>query len=396
MPIPQQSKFAEAVGHLMPKVSKKRSSILWKGPDSTEEQGGITFSLLSRYLSDKERFRIYVIEGLCPQEGWNHRLGYGNMWHICEEALAGTYAHDPKMVAPHKAEWEMPLSDYVRKECQTHKTQQETIDKWYHVCKAQFPAYIEHWRKHPDVKKREPIYQEYPFSVLYRLPSGRFIRLRGKWDSVDRVGNEIWLQENKTKGDVKPLQLQRQLTFDLQTMLYLVAFLHSEEIGSIAGKVEGVRYNVIRRPLSGGKHSIVQHKPSKKEPMGESKEHYYARLAGLIQDNPDDFFWRWNVHVSSGEVKKFQRECLDPILENLLDDYEWWRYCKLGTGDNDPFNGEQRRKLFPEHCPRHFRYPFGVFNILDEGGSSDLDEYLSSGSEVGLRRIDNLFPELTG
>ena len=36
-----------------------------------------------------------------------------------------------------------------------------------------------------------------------------------------------------------------------------------------------------------------------------------------------------------------------------------------------------------------------VYNVLDEGGSSDLDAYLESGSEAGLQRIENLFPELT-
>lgn len=33
-------------------------------------------------------------------------------------------------------------------------------------------------------------------------------------------------------------------------------------------------------------------------------------------------------------------------------------------------------------------------NVLDEGGHSDLDEYLATGSTVGLRRVTDLFPEL--
>lgn len=33
-------------------------------------------------------------------------------------------------------------------------------------------------------------------------------------------------------------------------------------------------------------------------------------------------------------------------------------------------------------------------HVLDEGGSSDLDDYLSTGSEAGLRRVDELYPEL--
>ncbi len=37
----------------------------------------------------------------------------------------------------------------------------------------------------------------------------------------------------------------------------------------------------------------------------------------------------------------------------------------------------------------------GISNVLDEGGSSDLDEYLLTGSEAGLERTNNLFPELS-
>ena len=41
-----------------------------------------------------------------------------------------------------------------------------------------------------------------------------------------------------------------------------------------------------------------------------------------------------------------------------------------------------------------WRHPFGSVNWLDEGGSSDLDEYLATGSTVGLRQVEELFPEL--
>jgi hypothetical protein len=42
----------------------------------------------------------------------------------------------------------------------------------------------------------------------------------------------------------------------------------------------------------------------------------------------------------------------------------------------------------------HWRHPYGVFDALNEGGSSDLDEYLETGSTVGLERASTLFPEL--
>src|SRR3990167_2303538 len=111
-------------------------------------------------------------------------------------------------------------------------------------------------------------------------------------------GAGIYLQENKTKGDIQENQIKRQMTYDLQTMLYLVAL--SEWQGSVATKqfgipdswnrvkdvnLAGVRYNVIRRPLSGGKGTIVQHKPTKSNPLGETRSQYYARLKTILEED---------------------------------------------------------------------------------------------------------------
>jgi hypothetical protein len=365
-----------------------RKTPVWKGP----EEDGITFSLLSRFLVCRERFRLLVVEGLTPAEGWNHRIGYGNFWHVCEEALArGDH-------------WAGPLLDHAKKEARRYPTQQEQVDHWYQVCLAQFPHYVEYWSRHPDVKERTPLLQEQVFAVPYRLPSGRTVRLRGKWDSVDLVGKSkpaVYLQENKTKGDIRDAQLRRQLTRDLQTMLYLVALSekpscdlprtgHYRHSDGKEYPIAGVRYNVIRRPLSGGKGNIRQHQ------RGESRSEYYARLGELIQNAvgpewdcaPDEhyFFKRWTVTVPAADVQRFRRETLDPILEHLC---RWWDYVSEADGLD----------LFGPHRNAdaggiHWVYPFGVWNPLDQGGSSDLDSYLESGSEVGLTRTTELFPEL--
>jgi hypothetical protein len=59
----------------------KLSKPLWSGPDGEGPNGGITFSLLSRFLVCRERFRLHALEGWRTQDGFNHRLEYGNMWH---------------------------------------------------------------------------------------------------------------------------------------------------------------------------------------------------------------------------------------------------------------------------------------------------------------------------
>lgn len=247
---------------------------------------------------------------------------------------------------------------------------------------TQFPLYVCFWHQHPDVISRKPLVQEQIFNVPYQLLSGRIVRLRGKWDSVDAIGDAVYLQENKTKGQIQPALIRRQLSFDLQTMLYLTALDNWTLEGTdLPGPIAGVRYNVVRRPLSGGKGTISKHKPTKSNPAGESDQEFYGRLRQVITESPEDYFMRWKVEIISSDLQRFQSQCLNPILEQLCD---WWSWCS-----DSPNLGRPIRSSI------HWRHPYGVYNILDEGGSTDLDEYLTSGSEVGLQHVDNLFPELT-
>jgi len=377
----------------------QRKGPMWGGP----EKEGVTFSLLSRFLTCRERFRILVVEGLKPVERWNHRIEYGNMWHVCEEAFASEVRHfDGELNGVDTTLWSDNLQEYCKKLCQRYPMDQNDIDKWYNVCKVQFPIYAKHWQEHPDVVERTPLLQEQVFDVPYKLPSGRTVRLRGKWDSVDLIGKGkgtgIFLQENKTKGDIDPEQMRRQLTFDLQTMMYLVALQRYELLTTVGinpmgntksaplgTPIGGVRYNVVRRPLSGGRGTIKQHAPTKKNPMGESKEEYYDRLRGIIDGSseeapgPEYFFMRWKTEISKADVDLFRKRCLDPILEQLCD---WWAY--IAGGEVPAWNPHSA----------HWQHPFGCVNTIDEYGYSDLDEFLRSGSEVGLARTQNLFPEL--
>lgn len=195
---------------------------LWQGPCAEGPLGGITQSMLVRFLSCRERFRLKYILGLEPHDRWNHRLGYGNMWHVCEEALAAGKDYQSGLQAHGVAMMER------------YPFHREEIEKWWNVCIVQFPEYVKYWSEHPDVKNRTPLMQEQVFDVPYILPSGRVVRLRGKWDSVDLISDPeqpcgIYLQENKTKGDIDKIRVERQLHFNLQTIVYIIALQKMKE-----------------------------------------------------------------------------------------------------------------------------------------------------------------------
>lgn len=356
---------------------------LWQGPCAEGPNGGITFSMLSRFLSCRERFRVHYIEGVKPVERFNHRTDYGTMWHLCEEGLAAKKeGKGPEWFA------ENGITQYAKDLMRKFPFDRENITHWYNVCRTQFPIYVEHWRQHDDVKKRTPLMQEQVFDVPYKLPSGRVVRLRGKFDSVDLIDGGVWLQENKTKGDVDVQAIQRQLTFDLQTMMYLIALTGMKGCRQLGGNpgppIKGVRYNVVRRPLSGGKGTIIRHKPTKSNPQGESWEDYYKRVEQVIRENPEHFFARWKTEILPADIQRFRRECLDPILEQLCD---WYGWVATPQGKYDPFNSDYSKGL-------HWRHPFGAVNTIDEYGASDVDEYINNKSMTGLRRVNTLFDEL--
>lgn len=375
-PVKKSPAFADAMARDI-EVTKRKTP-LWKGPS----QDGITQGLLSRFLVCPERFRLLVVEGLRGvDEGFNHRLEYGNLWHACEEG---------ESAAPNTGEWLKRLTACAKQMAQAHHSSKDQVEKWFQVAKVQFPVYVAYWKNHTDHLVKSPVFQEKVFRVLYTLPSGRTVTLRGKLDAVDYLkqppplGPGYYLQENKTKGNPDQQLIKRQLGFNLQTMFYLTAMYSMKDELLTKGPIRGVRYNVIRRPLSGGKGSIVQHKPSKKNPRGETFAEYYARLGEVIKETPGDFFMRLKAEVSEAEVGEFKRRFLNPILERLSDWWEHINYCH--TNNKDPFEGDSGF---------HWQHPFGVYNVLNEGGSTDLDEHIENGSEVGLTRTDNLFPELT-
>ena len=335
--------------------------------------------MLVRFLSCRERFRLKYVLGLELPDKWNRNLGYGNMWHVCEESLAAG------------KDYGSGLQKHGVAMMEQYPFQREEIEKWWNVCLVQFPEYVRYWSEHPDVQNRTPLMQEQVFDVPYTLPSGRVVRLRGKFDSVDLIDGDIYLQENKTRGDIDKLQVERQLSFDLQTMLYGVALLHDlEDRTDWDGyPFKGARYNVVRRPLSGGVGSIKPHasKSTKTKVIpAETADEFYERLRrDYIAADPVYWFFRVRAEISTKDIQVFRDTCLDPLLEQLCCWYE-------------EVTGTQKLGVYLQPLydtpPMNYRTPFGVWSALEEGGATEYDSFLENGSEAGLRRVENLFTEL--
>jgi hypothetical protein len=358
-----------------------RKEPLWTGPNGEGSNGGVTQGLLARFLTCRERTRLMLVEGIKHKEGFNARIEYGSMWHVCEEALAAEVEKFGEQVGTTLGDDN--LLEYCQQLRKRFPFSQEEIAHWRGMCREFFPLYVEHWRNHPDVLERTPLLQEYMFDVPYQLPSGRTVRLRGKWDSVDLIGSGkgagIFLQENKTKSTIKQEALLAELGsgFELQTMFYLTAldeakttaeFEQGDDVQRLleTAPLSGVRYNVIRRPAHKTAESALKkfHEDADNNRLGE-------------------WFARFKVVVRPADIERFRRQCLDPVLENLCD---WWE-CLTRCSSDNPY----------ERCRKHgstlWRTPY-FYNPLSEGAPTDLDHYVDGGNMAGLDRVDVLYPEL--
>lgn len=357
-----------------------KNPIAWKGP--IEE--GISQSLIQNYICFKERFRLRTIMGLKREDTFNPPMEFGNMWHICEEFFPDDF--------------EKPLARYATKLCKRFPTKQADINKWFRICKIHFPLYVEYYKS--EDKNRKYIFREQKVKVKFELPSGRVVTLRGMIDGGFIQDKAIWVQENKARGEMDEEKTIKQLSMDLQTLTYRVMFEEAREQKIIKMSpamrklpIAGVMYNVIRRPLSGGKGTIRQKKGSKNV-KPETLEEYFVRLENALRENQDSYFARWDVPVHKAELEQFKNHVLIPVLENICDDYEWWQHCY--NKDVSPYDTKNRLKNFPQHVPRHFIMPFGVHNSLVDSRNkgSAYDDYILTGSTAELKYDPQMFPEL--
>lgn len=377
---------------------RKKSQPLWKGPI----EDGITFSLLSKFVVCPERFRLKVVEGVVEDEGFNHAIEFGSLWHEAEEAHSG------------KKPWKPAIGRYRDKLRANYPSDESEIRKWYNVAVNTFPLYVDHWRTHEIERGRKPIFEEVSFRVPYKLPSGRIIVLRGKWDCVYRIKASVYLQENKTKGKIDEEGLQATIDQNLQTMLYQIALRTiadkkgpeplNEEMEQVtkrlrgelqSSKIKGVLYNVVRRPLS-DQHAIRQKKT-------ETERQFFKRMVDSISDNPEHYFKRWKVTLTNNDLERFKTRILHPLLERLLDWWEWitadlsdpWRVPTIDELPADvPYDAVRPPAKGVPGGGIHYQSPWGVYNSLAGGFRGDYFDFLTTGRRGGLTKIDTLFPEL--
>ncbi len=337
------------------------------------DRDGISFSMLSKYLICPERFRLAAVEGWTPK-GIAVPLEFGSAFHKCMEHVEGGGRIEQVGLI---------TNEYMKgrkKEKASIMTTQDMqdLERVMGMVQTTFYAYHEYWSNvHTFESDRKKYfdhhfkykYQEETFDVIHTIPSGRKVRLRGRWDAVltNPVTKKLCLQENKTKSTIDEYAIEHGLKKDLQTQFYLWTLYLVEGLFP-----RHVLYNVIRRAGLRPGHN-------------ESVKDFVKRVEADIEKRPDHYFMRWVVDFDIEDLTLFRKRALDPLLTTVV---EWWDSIK-----HRPFDPWTLVDGTPNM--RHYERPFGIYDSAQYGGGKgDFFEILYHQRFDAFYQRDIAFPEL--
>lgn len=327
----------------------KKKSVKFKPPHPKWDlyKDGISYSLLSKFINCRERFRLYAVEGLRPTER-KEAMEFGTIFHKALEYAAQGKTTSQVNAALYK--WGKAKPNIDLKLCR--------------IAATMLPHYIREWQ----AEKLQYVASEEVFKVMYKTSNGKLVPLRGRRDEMFLRNGKLWIQENKTKSNIDEDKIIKCLPEDLQTMIYV----YSAAIDYAPKKIGGVLYNVIRKP------SLVQKQT-------EADSEYFKRISDDCATRPEHYFKRYDVELTQQDIDSFVCHILDPHIIALC---EWWDSVKHNPFD--PWTLQDGGKN-----PHHWRRPFGVFDPMTFG-KGDYFELITSGSRIGLVVAETAFPELQG
>jgi len=294
--------FTQKIGSRMSK---------WAGP----YKEGITQSLLQKFFLCRDRFWLQVVAGYRERQTWEdvEKMEFGSLFH---EALEADFAGRSTDEA---------IEKYTNKLRAKYQSSAVAILNTAELVRREVNAYLRFWGDAD--KKKYAVLQEEVFKIPYKLPSGKVIHLKGKWDSVikpTKRSRSIYLMEHKTKGFIDEQGMSTQLKADLQVGLYLTALTEWAKVNKPNCKVEGVLYNVIRRPFgdkSAPRKYVKETLPELYERAftGKgAKKPFPEKSLYPIDEKLKKWFMRWNSLMTPKDLAHFQRTYLNGVLENCV------------------------------------------------------------------------------
>jgi len=277
----------------------------------TLQKTGITQSLLSTFLTCRVMFLLSLNKYYIPTQ--SKALHFGNLIHAMLEQYytTGKYSID---------KWK---DDEIRLDAQEVERQKAVATPLLKIYKRVYPK--------ETFKSVEETFQ-FDFNGF---------KLNIKIDGV--TDDLTYLIDHKTSSKINEEDLMDKLSFDFQSLFYIIA-METED-----NSFKGAYNNVIRRP---------EHKQK-----DLSLKDFQKRIENEIIKNPDHFYKRFKIPFTKGEKKRYADELkykldeVQMVLEGRLHIFKSEGHCITGWGackflkvcasGNLSFC-KRRKKLFPE------------------------------------------------
>lgn len=265
---------------------------------------GLTQSMIAKWLSCPERFKLSYFEGLQSIRDTTDALDFGNLMHDCLDAVYAGYkvskmkdlfVHE---IADYSEETVLAYNQIKAAQLTAEGTDIQELELHTSLAQMMLPRYFAHhsgdWANFKWIALEEVFDVE---CTLLGIP----IRIRGKWDGIVEIDGRLWLFETKTKGRIVEENISDKLAIDLQVNLYLWA------IWKVYGKMPaGVIYNVIRRP-------------KEKLKKGETIYAYTERVEQKVEAEPGYYFHRFNGAILPIDLATWEKE-----FAQILGQIERW------------------------------------------------------------------------
>lgn len=296
MKIPRKIKVNTSTQKIEDVVKETKKS-LWN-----LEVDGVTQSMLSNFMTCKEKFRLSYVEGWRPAKVGTAPMEFGNCIH---EILDIVYSESTKYAPQDFCERQKDIvadackqfEDYKYEQLESEGNDWDTLAENVAIAEVLLPQYFDHWKS--DWQTVEWAGLEEVFDVPITV-DGKTIRIRGKFDGVQRIKGKLWLFETKTKGRIDEDTIMEKLSIDLQVNLYMWAIWKKYKEFPC-----GVVYNVIRRPML---------RQGKNERLSE----FVSKIKADIADRPDFYFIRNHGAVDKSEILEWEKNEFIPILKELI------------------------------------------------------------------------------
>lgn len=266
------------------------------------DRDGVTQSMLTTFMTCKEKFRLSYIEGWRPAKVGTAPMEFGNCIHeILDMVYSASKEYDPQDfseqidVAVKNACNEFEAEKYER--LTVDGNDWDTLSENVGIAEVLLPQYFRYWKD--DWAAVQWIDLEEVFDVPLEI-DGKVVRIRGKFDGIQRIKGKLWLFETKTKGRIDEDTIMDKLSIDLQVNLYFWAMW--KKYGEFPA---GVVYNIIRRP---------QLRQGKNEKLTE----FISRIKADIHDRPDFYFMRNHGAIDKSELLEWEQNEFIPIIRELI------------------------------------------------------------------------------